>query len=64
LAFGQPLLHGCAWKPGEFPGEFYVGQAARQQIINRADGHAEARGELPFVFVFPRLRLARASSGL
>lgn len=64
LAFGKPLVHDGARKSGQFPGEFYVRQAARQQIVNRAEGHAEAGGELPLVFVFWRWRLARAGCGL
>jgi hypothetical protein len=37
-----------------------VRQAAREEVVHRADGHAEAGGELPLIFVFSRLRLARA----
>jgi hypothetical protein len=35
-------------------------EATHHKIINRANGHAEAGGELPFIFVVRRWRLARA----
>jgi hypothetical protein len=57
LAFGQPLVNGSTGESGKSAGQFYVRQAACEKIINRANGHTEARGELPFVFVFRLRRL-------
>jgi hypothetical protein len=61
LTFGQPFVHGSAWKPDEPARELAVRQAAREEIVHRADGHTEAGGELPFVFVVRRWRLACAN---
>jgi hypothetical protein len=60
LALGEPLVHSDAGKSNEFSREFTVWQAAHQEVVNGADGHPQARGELPLVFVVRRLRLARA----
>jgi hypothetical protein len=64
LPFGQPFVHDSARKTGEPAGELQMRQTAREEVVNRADGHPQARGELPFVFVVRRLRLARAGNGL
>ena len=52
LAFCEPFIYRDAGKPGELPGELYMRQAARQQVVNGADGDAQACGELPLGFKF------------
>ena len=47
----KPFVNCSAWKAGEFASQFQVRQPSHQEIVNRADRHAEARGELLFVFV-------------
>lgn len=64
LPFGQPFIHSDAGKPGELAREFYVRQATREKVVNRADGHPEAGGELPLVLILPLRRLFRASGAV
>jgi hypothetical protein len=64
LPLGEPFVHGGTGKPSELAREFQMRQTAHEKIVNRADGHAKAGGELPFVFVFRFPDLACAGDGL
>ena len=57
LTLGQPSVHGGARKARELTRELQVRQAACEEVVNRADGYAQARGKLLLVLVVPHWRL-------
>jgi hypothetical protein len=46
FTLSKPFVYGDAREPGELSREFHMRQAVREEVINRADRHAESRGEL------------------